>query len=58
MSDGAPISQEIRLPTNSDEITKATAKLDELIARVGKLEHAGEGHHKATKEADGALPGR
>ena len=50
MGDGAPISQEIRLPTNVGEVMVATAKLDELIGRVDKLEHATAHTHQATKK--------
>src|SRR6185312_898612 len=46
----APISQEIRLPTNTEEVGKAVAKLDEMLARVGKLEKAGENTHKKSQE--------
>ncbi|HVZ89641.1 MAG TPA: hypothetical protein VHG72_21950 [Polyangia bacterium] len=52
---GAPISQEIRLPTNSDEVGKAVKKLDDMIARVEKLEKAGHAHRKETKETEGAF---
>jgi hypothetical protein len=38
VGDGAPISQEIRLPTDTDGLTSAAAKLDAIIARVDKLE--------------------
>lgn len=49
MGDGAPISQEIRLPTKSDEVATATKKLDELIARVDKLDQRTERHHKKSE---------
>jgi hypothetical protein len=50
MSDGRPISQEIRLPTNVEDVNKAIAKLDALIAQTHKLERAGESHRKKTTE--------
>lgn len=49
MADGAPISQEIKLPTDSTEIGKATAKLDELIKRVERAEKAAGQHGKASE---------
>jgi hypothetical protein len=48
VGDGAPISQEIKLPTDISQLTAATAKLDELIGRVDKLEHATKHTHEAT----------
>jgi hypothetical protein len=44
MGDGAPISQEIKLPTDSAELGKAVLKLDELIGKLGKSERAAKEH--------------
>ncbi len=45
-----PISQEIRLPTESAQLGEAIKKIDALIARVGKLEHASESAGKTQRE--------
>ena len=50
MSDGAPISQEIRLPTDFSDVTAATKLLDQLIGRVDKLEHANAHQHGEAKK--------
>lgn len=52
MADGAPISQEIRLPTDVDGLTSAAAKLDAIIARVEKLERA-TARHASRSESHG-----
>ncbi|HXJ49019.1 MAG TPA: hypothetical protein VNF91_07620 [Candidatus Acidoferrum sp.] len=44
MADGAPISQEIKLPTDSAELGKAVLKLDELIGKLGKSGQAAKDH--------------
>lgn len=49
MADGSPISQEIRLPTDTEGLASATAKLDAIIARVEKLEHATERQAKRSE---------
>lgn len=44
MGDGAPISQEIKLPTDSAELGKAVDKLDKLIASLAKSGSAAKEH--------------
>lgn len=52
MGDGAPISQEIKLPTDSSELGKAVGKLDQLIAKLGKSGQAATEHgHKVETAA-------
>jgi hypothetical protein len=48
--DSAPVSQEIRLPTDVDGLEKAVKSVEELISRVQKLEAAGDRHHKKSEE--------
>jgi hypothetical protein len=51
VSDGAPISQEIKLPTDSTELGKAVQKLDQLIAAMGKSGEAAKTHGKKVETA-------
>jgi hypothetical protein len=52
LGDGAPISQEIKLPTDSSELGKAVSKLDQLIAKLGKSGQAATEHgHKVETSA-------
>lgn len=54
-----PISQEIRLPTESSQVGEATKKLDALIARIEKMEHAtasaGKAQHEHAKKSESAF---
>lgn len=57
MGESAPVSQEIKLPTDTEGLERAAKRLDDLIARVEKLETSHErgrkkeeDHHKKSEE--------